>query len=52
MEEFNNILEQQLAELDYLYQEGVVFSQKELIKFNSLVNKLAELKNHILLDSI
>ena len=52
MEEFNNILEQQLAELDYLYQEGVVFSEKELERFQFLVNSLAELKNHILIDSI
>ena len=45
MEEINKELEKQLAELDYLFQEGVVFDQKDVERFDFLINKFTAIRN-------
>ena len=47
MENVNKELEKQLAEFDYLFQEGVLISEKDMKRFDFLMEKFASLRSEM-----
>jgi hypothetical protein len=41
------MLEIQLGEFDYLFQEGVLIPKKDIERFDFLMNRFSELRNEI-----
>ena len=50
MENILNNLENQLSEFDYLFQEGVVFTMKDIKKLQYLINEFSKICRDPLLN--